>query len=113
MHLSPNRRALLNRCGAVILFVGICLGAFIYWSAPPTRDGAGADAVYADAPLSPEDSRRYTHDTEVNLGKVGLLLDEWTRAGAKLGEPRPLAITVIVVSFLVAGGCFLAGADRR
>ena len=113
MQLSPSRRALLNRCGAVVLFAGICLGAFIYWSAPPTRDGASADAVDVDSSLTPEDSRRYAHDTEVNFGKVGLLLDEWMRAGRKLGEPRPLAITIIVVSALVAGGCFLVGGEKR
>ena len=108
---SPGRRTLLNRFGAVVLFVGICLGAFLYWSAPPVRDGS--DAVYDDSTLSPEDTRRYAHDTEVNFGKVGMLVDGGMRAVAKLGEPRPLGITIIIASALVAGGCFLAGAEKR
>jgi len=111
MYLTPARRTLLNRFGAVVLFVGICLGAFLYWSAPPARDGS--DTVYDDSTLSPEDTRRYVHDTEVNFGKVGMLVDGWTRAVATLGKPRPLGITIIIVSALVAGGCFLAGAEKR
>lgn len=102
---SPRRRAFLHRCGAVILFVGICLAAFIYWSAPPS---SGTQSVYEDSPLAPEDSRRYAHDTEVNFGKVGALGDTATRMAAHLYEPKPLAVTITVVAVLISGGCFFA-----
>lgn len=101
MPLSPRHRASLHRCGAIILFVGICLAAFIYWSAPAE---AGSQAIADDASLAAEDTRRYAHDTEVNLGKVGALAYKGMR---HLGEPKPLAITVVVISGLLAGGCFL------
>ena len=104
MQSSPGCRALLHRCGAVILFLGICLAAFIYWSAPPAT---GSQAVYEDSPLAPEDSRRYAHDTEVNFGKAGVLGDKARRMAGQLGKPKPLAVTVIVVSGLLASGCFL------
>lgn len=87
----------------MILFVGVCFGAFIYWSAPPPA----APSAYDDALLAPDDSRRYAHDTEVNFGKVGALGDKARRMAAHLGEPKPLAITIIVVSALVSAGCFL------
>jgi hypothetical protein len=104
MQSSPGRRALLHRCGAVILFVGICLGAFVYWSAPPSA----SQSVYDDSMLAPEDSRRYAHDTEVNFGKTGVIGDKAMRTVSRLGEPKPLAITIIVISVLVSGGCFYA-----
>ena len=103
--LSPAHRNLLQRCGAIILFVGICLGAFLYWSARPATDAT----VYADSALAPDDSRRYAHDTQVYFGKTGALADKWTRMLAEWSEPKPLAITIIVVSGLLAGGCFLVG----
>lgn len=108
MPTSPSRHALLQRCGAVILFVGICLAAFIYWSAPPP---SSAQSVYEDAPLAPEDSRRYAHDTEMNFGKVGALGDKARRMAAHLSEPKPLAVAIGVVAVLGAGGCFLASRD--
>lgn len=98
---STRHRALLQRCGAVVLFVGICLAALIYWSAPMTPSPLMADD---DASLPPEETRRYAHDTEVNFGKVGLLADKGMR---RLGEPKTLAITIVVVSGVLAGGCFL------
>jgi len=88
----------------VILFMGICLAASIYWSAP---QATGSEAVYEDSLLAPEDSRRYAHNAELNFGKVGRLSDKARRMAAHLGEPKPLAVTVIVVSGLLAGGCFL------
>lgn len=100
--LSPAHHALLQRCGAIILFAGICLAAFIYWSAQPSTDAT----VYADSVLAPDDSRRYAHDTQVYFGKTGALADKWTRMIATWGEPKPLAITIIVVSGLLASGCF-------
>lgn len=89
----------------MILFVGICLAAFIYWSAPPST---GSRSDYEDAPLAPEDSRRYAYDTEMNFGKVGALGDKARRMAAHLSEPKPLAVTIMVVAVLGAGGCFFA-----
>jgi hypothetical protein len=94
----------------VILFAGICLAAFVYWSASPAP---ASSSIYEDAPLAPEDSRRYAHDTEANFGKVGALGDRVRRMA---GEPKPQAIAIVVVSGLLAGGCFLfsrAGAAGR
>lgn len=102
--LSTDHRALFRRCGSIILFAGICLAAFVYWSAPSGTD----TVVSADSALAPDDSRRYAHDTQVYFGKTGALADKWTRTVASWGQPKPLAITIIVVSGLLAGGCFLA-----
>ncbi|MDR3403384.1 MAG: hypothetical protein P4L99_12875 [Chthoniobacter sp.] len=111
MHLSPARRTLLNQIGLVILVAGFCLGGLIYWSAPPDKDGDSSYSVDDDASLSPEDTRRYGHDTEMNFGKMGMLVDKGMRSAAKLGEPKPLAITVTIVSILTAVGCFAIGAQ--
>jgi len=112
MHLSPARRSLLNQIGLVILVAGFCLGSLIYGSASPDKAGASSYSVDDDPSLPPEDTRRYSHDTEVNFGKVGILVDKGMRSAAKLGEPKPLAITVMIVAAVVAAGCFWAASHR-
>ena len=63
-----------------------------------------------DALAEVEDSRAYQQGVERNGGVFGLLMVQWTNALAKLGEPRPLAITIMVAANLAAGGCFLVAA---
>ncbi|MEI9893805.1 MAG: hypothetical protein WDN28_07855 [Chthoniobacter sp.] len=114
MPLTPARRTLFKEIALVILVAGFCLGGLVYHSAPPTVNDAGADSVSDDSSLPPEDTRRYSHDTEVNLGQLGLLVDKSGRAVAKLAQPRPLAITIIVV--LPPGGGWVlhrGGAKRH
>ena len=106
--LSTDHRVLFQRCGAIVLFVGICLAAFIYWSAPAAVDST----VYADSPLAPDDSRRYAHDTQVYFGKTGALADKWTRTISSWSQPKPLAITIVFVSVALAGGCFWAAGAK-
>jgi hypothetical protein len=47
---------------------------------------------------------------ERTVGIFGVMMDQWSRSVAKLEEPRPLAITIVMVSMLAAGGCFMAAA---
>ncbi len=112
MQLSPARRTLLNQIGLVILVAGLGLGGLVYWSAPSDKVGADSYSVDEDESLSPEDTRRYSHATELNFGKVGMLVDKGMRTAAKLGEPRPLAVTIIIASILAGGGCFIAAARK-
>jgi hypothetical protein len=64
-------------------------------------------------PLSPEDSRRYTHDVEMYYGETGLLMDKWERWWDELTRGKPLAEIIAVASLVVASGLLYAGAARR
>jgi len=79
---------------------GVGAGEFIYW-----RGGSGTGD--ADPLLSQYDSRVYQRDVQMYVGTFGLIMGQWSRAAAKLGEPGPLAIVIAVGSMLAAGGCFL------
>jgi hypothetical protein len=107
MQSPTSRRALLNYIGFFILLAGLGVGEFIYWRS--LQGGSGTDAE--DPLLSQYHSRVYQRDVQMYVGTFGLIMDQWSRAAAKLGEPRPLAITIIVLSMLAAGGCFM-GASR-
>jgi len=112
MQLTAERRTLLNQIGLVTLVAGLCLGGLIYRSAPADKGGGSLDSVAEDASLSPEDTRRYSHATELNFGKAGMLLDKGMRVASKLGEHRPLAVTIILLSILSASGCFIVAAQK-
>jgi hypothetical protein len=97
---STSRRSFLNYIGLAILIVGMSTGEFIYWRSLQSNSAA-------DDADSPYESRVYEQDVERNVGVFGLIMDEFSRSVAKLGEPRPLAITIAVVSMLAAGSCFM------
>lgn len=91
-----SRRSLLNYIGLAILIVGMATGEFIYWRST----GSASETDDADSPYQ---SRVYEQTVERTVGVAGLLTDQWSRS---LAKPRPLAITIAVVSMLAAGGCF-------
>ena len=103
MQLPTSRRSLLNYIGIFILLAGMGVGEFIYWRS--LQGGSGTDAE--DPLLSQYDSRVYQRDVRMYVGTFGLIMNQWSRAAAKLGEPRPLAITITVLSMLAAGACFI------
>jgi hypothetical protein len=96
-----SRRSLLNYIGIFILMAGMGAGEIIYWRSLKSDAGTTDDPL-----LSQYDSRVYQRDVQMYIGTFGLIMDQWSRSVAKLGEPRPLAITIAVVSMLAAGGCF-------
>jgi hypothetical protein len=100
---STSRRSLLNYIGIAILITGVATGEFIYWRSLQ-NDSAADDGE------SPYDSRVYEQTIERTIGVFGVIMDQWSRSLGKLKEPKPLAITIVVVSILAAGGCFMAAA---
>jgi len=98
---SISRRSLLNYMGIAILIVGLGTGEFVYWRS--LKDDSAAD----DAD-SPYDSRVYEQTMERTVGIFGVIMDQWSRTVAELEEPKAFAITIAVVSMVVAGGCFVA-----
>ena len=104
MQSPGSRRSLLNYIGIAVLIAGMGAGEFIYWRSLQGGSGTGDE----DPLLSQYDSRLYQRDVQMYVGTFGLLMDQWSRSVAKLGEPRPLAITISVLSIRAAGGCFLA-----
>ena len=101
MQSRSARRSLLNYIGIAILMSGMGAGEFIYWRGLRSERVSDEDLL-----LTPETSRVYERQVGMYLGTFGLIMDRGSRALAKLKEPKPLAITIFVVSALVAAGCF-------
>ncbi len=106
MRSRTSRRSLLNYIGIFILLTGTGVGEFIYWRSLQ----AGSGTADEEPLVSQYDSRVYQRDVQMYVGTFGSIIDHWSRAAAKLREPRPLAITITVLSMLAAGGCFMVAA---
>jgi len=102
---TPSRQALLNLLGAAILLLGLGAAAFIDLNAkPPSQDDA------EDTALSPEDSRRNSHDMEMMGGKLVMLTDKGSQMWESLKSPEHVALTIAILSILIATGCFVVAA---
>ncbi len=104
---------MLNALGVTILVAGLSTAVSL-WLAQDRidsqRDAGDADVT---APLSPEDSRRYTHDVEVYYGQTGLLMEKWRRWCEEWTHGKPLAEVIGVTAVISAGGVFYLARNRR
>lgn len=98
------KRPALNYIGIGILIAGVGSGELIYWRSLQNTDYSRND----DSLIRLADSRAYDRTIETQVGTFGLIVNQWDRELAKLGEPGPLAITISAFSMLAAGGCFVA-----
>ncbi len=92
-----DRSTRLRFASLAILIVGLLSAMVIYWNAVP--DVSGYD---------PEDSKQYLRQMEVYGGKANVLAYDFREWFAGLWHGRSLAVTVAVLSALVAGGLRLA-----
>jgi len=99
--MSIPRHTLLNYIGIAIVVAGMGAADLIYWHSLQK-------APVADDSESPYDNRKYEQGVEKQVGAVGLLMEKWSQSMTALEEPRGEAITIVVVSVIAAGGCFLA-----
>jgi hypothetical protein len=89
-----------NYIGIAILILGTATAEFVYWR------GQHRPQQAADPLLWQYDSGAYQREVQTYVGSLGLLIDELKRSLAKLGEPGPMAITIVVAAAAAAGVCF-------
>jgi len=110
---AARNRFMLNLLGVIILVAGLGSAAFI-WLAQDRIDrqssAAGEDIT---GPLSPEDSRRYTHEVEMYYGETGLLMEKWRRWWDEWTQGKRLAGVIAVAAVILASGLFYQAANRR
>ena len=103
-----RRRKRRNALGIVVLVAGLSAGGLLYRSSLP--DDAQTDA---DVLLAQEQYKGYDQAVQRNIGATGLLMVHASETLENLGRLRPLAILLMAVSGVVAGGFFLAASRRR
>ena len=110
---APVRtRLMLNLLGVVILVSGLGSATSIWLAQDRIDRQRSAGGTDVTGPLSPEDSRRYTHDVELYYGQTGLLVDKWRRWWEEMTQGKPLAEIIAVASLVAASGLFYMSANR-
>ena len=107
-----TRRLVVNRLGIFILLLGVVCAGAVYWTgknrlASRLHDRETVDGGSRDDTLSFEDSKISSRSTEMNFGKVGVLVSIWFRRWEGLEDFERLAIMIEVSSILGASTCFL------
>jgi hypothetical protein len=110
---TPATTRLMLKLLAVVILVSGLGAASSIWLAQDRLDRQrSAAGVNTAEPLSPEDSRRYTHDVEVYYGETGLLMDKWRRWFEEWTQGKPLAKLIAAASLVLAAGVFFVGSKR-
>jgi hypothetical protein len=108
-------RRTLRRIGILILVIGLLGAGVAYWAvqrqeaATLTRMHAEGDD--SDPSLSSEDSKLYSYDSELNMGKGVMVVQRLCHSIALLFQGKSLPFTLATISVLAAFSCF-AMADR-
>jgi hypothetical protein len=79
-----TRRSVVNRLGIFILLLGVVCAGTVYWTgknrlASRSHGWETVDNGSRDDTLSFEDSKTSSRSTEMNFGKVGVLVSIWFR----------------------------------
>jgi len=103
---------MLNLLAVIVLICSLGTATSI-WLAQDRMDQKGsARGTDMAGPLSPQDSRRYTHNVELYYGETGLLMDKWKGWWEEMAQGKPLATIIAVASLVTAGGCFYLAANQ-
>jgi hypothetical protein len=109
---SPAIRTLIS---LVILLVGLGSAAYIYRTAEKRANDVlgyevGGEGAYS---VDPGDSKKYQRDLELYGGRANVLLDELRRWLVSLWQGKTLAVTVALISLLIAFLVFRSGRQDR
>ena len=105
-------RFMLKLLGVVILVSGLGAATSIWLAQDRLDRQQSAGGPNATEPLSPADSRRYTHDVQVYYGETGLLMDKWQRWFQEWTQGKRLAELIAAASLVLATGVFWVSANR-
>jgi len=104
---------MLNLLGVTILLAGLGIATSIWLDQDRVDRQKSAQATNGAETLSPEDSRRYTHDVELYYGETGMLMEKWKRWLQEMTRGKPLADVIGIASLVSAGGLFYLAARRN
>ena len=98
-----------------MLAMGIVSAGMVVWTeqhrSAKRSETSSSDSGWKDQTLSSEDSKTSTRQSEMLVGKVGVLIAHWWRRFADLASPEGIAMMFAMISVVAAFGCFVV-ADR-
>jgi hypothetical protein len=118
---SLKRRAeLLKTVGVAVLVFGLVASSILFWggegkfvSSSPGPEISEQGGSWKDGTLSPEDTKGSSRTTEMNFGKIGVLVAGWLHRFAELKLNQMLAIVIAGMATLIAIACFVIAQRLR
>ena len=118
---SVKRRAeLLKTVGVAVLVLGLIASSILYWSAEGNfiagssgQEISKPGSSWKDGTLSAEDTKGSSRTTEMNFGKIGVLVVGWLHRFEELKPRQMLAFVIAAMATLIAIACFVIAQRLR
>jgi hypothetical protein len=115
-----HRTELLKTVGVAVLVLGLIASSILFWGGEGNsvtslrgQEISGPGGSWKDGTLSPEDTKGSSRTTEMNFGKVGVLVTGWLHRFEELKPHQMLAIVIAVIAVLIAIACFVIAQRLR
>jgi hypothetical protein len=113
--LLKRRAEFLKTVGVAVLVFGLIASSILFWggggnfvSSSPRQEISEQRDSWKDGTLSPEDTKGSSRTTEMNFGKIGVLVAGWLHRFEKLKPHQMLAIAIAAMTVLIAISCFVS-----
>jgi hypothetical protein len=118
---SLNRRSeLLKTIGVAVLVLGLIASSILFWvgEGNSVTSSRGQEipepgGSWKDGTLSPENTKGSSRTTEMNFGKIGVLVAGWLYRFEELKPHQMLAIVIAPMAVLIAIACFVIAQRLR
>jgi hypothetical protein len=118
---SLKRHAeLLKTVGVAVLVLGLIASSILFWIGEGNfvtrsrgQEISEPGASWKDGTLSPEDTKGSSRTTEMNFGKIGVLVAGWLHRFEELKPHQMLAIVIAAMAVLIAIACFVIAQRLR
>jgi hypothetical protein len=115
-----GRAELLKTVGVAVLVLGLIASSILFWvgegtfvTSLPGQEISESGGSWKDGTLSPEDTKGSSRTTEMNFGKIGVLIAGWLHRLEELKPYQMLAIVIAAMALLIAIPCFVIARRLR
>jgi hypothetical protein len=115
-----GRAELLKTVGVAVLVLGLIASSILFWvgegnfvTSSRGQEISEPGGSWKDGTLSPEDTKGSSRTTEMNFGKIGVLVAGWLHRFEELKPHQMLAIVIAAMAVLIAIPCFVIAQRLR
>jgi hypothetical protein len=115
-----GRAELLKTVGVAVLVLGLIASSILFWVGEGTfvtssrgQQISEPGDTWKDGTLSPEDTKGSSRTTEMNFGKIGVLVAGWLHRLEELKPHQMLALVIAAMALLIAIPCFVIAPRLR
>jgi uncharacterized membrane protein HdeD (DUF308 family) len=115
-----HRTELLKTVGVAVLVLGLIASSILFWvgegnfvTSSRGQEISEPGGSWKDGTLLLEDTKGSSRTTEMNFGKIGVLVAGWLHRFEELKPHQMLAIVIAAMAVLIAIACFVIAQRLR